>query len=440
MSEEVSPSRLDAPASQWFGLPWKQRLDEIVDMAREMSGFTEPQAMVTAYGKRMAGILQSHRRISLSCRDMIAPQVRITGSDLFANYINPWTQKSQLPIITGGLLAELIYGEKPLIINDLNIPPDDPGQAYFEGMKSICVIPLFDNGKSLNMVIFGRREKNAYSPDMLPEYVWISNLFGRATTNLVLKQELQVSNQHNERELQRVADIQRSLLPTELPSIPGLDIAAYYATSRHAGGDYYDFFELPGGQLGLLIADVSGHGTPAAVMMAVTHSIAHTHHGQPTPPSRLLEFVNRHLSSRYTQGNGTFVTAFYGIYNPADRTLTFANAGHNPPRLKRGDGGPNGIIEGRSGLPLGIDETEYYADNVQQLHPGDTLVLYTDGITEARATDGDMFETDRLDAIINASVGDSSRQVIDCTIDAVNTFTHNAPPHDDRTMLVVRFE
>src|SRR5207253_1299364 len=103
--------------------------------------------------------------------------------------------------------------------------------------------------------------------------VWLSNLFGRATHNLVLAEELRQAYEAVDRELVAVADIQRSLLPAKLPKIPTMDLAAHYQTSRRAGGDYYDFFPLAEGKWGIIVADVSGHGTPAAVLMAITHCI-----------------------------------------------------------------------------------------------------------------------------------------------------------------------
>ena len=116
----------------------------------------------------------------------------------------------------------------------------------------------------------------------------MSSLFGRATHNLVLRNELKQTYDIVERELKVVADIQRSLLPQVLPKIPNLELAAYYRTSRWAGGDYYDFFPLPDGRWGILVADVSGHGTPAAVMMAICHSLAHSLPGPADPPSAML--------------------------------------------------------------------------------------------------------------------------------------------------------
>ncbi len=421
---------------EWSHRPWRERLAFVEQMMRDISRQTDPEEMVRMYAGRMRQITYSQQRVSLSRRDLEHPLVRVTRTENSANPLNPWKYRDRLPVLNGGLLSELIYAEKPVILNDFVLDKDDPSATYLAGLKSICAIPLFEQGQAMNMVVLGRRDRY-FKEEFLPEQVWLSNLFGRATANLVLKEELRVAYERVDRELKVVADIQRSLLPATLPDIPGLDVAAYYQTAKDAGGDYYDFFKLPGGKLGILIADVSGHGTPAAVVMAVTHSIAHTHDGDPDPPSKLLNFINHHLAARYTNGTGTFVTAFYGIYDPATGLLRFANAGHNPPRLKRANGGPNGIVEGAANLPLGIDPDEVYVDDVQSLTPGDILVLYTDGITEARAPDNQLFGTELLDELINQSEH-SSQDLIDETILRVERFTQYRPPTDDRTMLVLQ--
>src|SRR5262245_45797139 len=193
--------------------------------------------------------------------------------------------------------------------------------------------------------------------------------------------------------MKAVGEIQRSLLPARLPTIPTLDLATYYQPSQRAGGDYYDFFPLPAGKWGIFIADVSGHGTPAAVLMAVTHCIAHTNPGSAQPPSQVLDYLTHHLATLYTSRNESFVTAFSGFYDPADRTLTYACAGHNPPRLKRCDDGTLLSLEGAGGLPLGIMPEGEYDECVQQLRPGDQIIFYTDGITEASNPEGRLFGT-----------------------------------------------
>jgi sigma-B regulation protein RsbU (phosphoserine phosphatase) len=414
-----------------------QRLDFVIELVREISRQTEPQGMVQAYSSRMRALLPTDANLSLSRRGLDLPYFRITRSSRWKDGPNPWKRPDQLPVMMGGLLSDLIWGEKPQIIGDLHYAKDDPAAQYLRGHHSLCAIPLYDQGKSLNMVVLLRKQRDAFQPDLLPEQLWLGNLFGRATQNLVLSEQLRAAYETVDRELKVVADIQRSLLPDDLPKIPTLDLAAHYQTSRRAGGDYYDFFELPDGRWGVLIADVSGHGTPAAVIMAVTHSIAHTHHEAPDPPSKLLNFINRHLTTRYTNGKGTFVTAFYGIYDPKTRTMWYANAGHNTPRHKRGRQIVNGSLdEGRS-LPLGIDADEVYVDNVQSFTPGDAVIFYTDGITEARSPKSDLFGPERLDAVLLNCECDA-RVILDNVLHAVEDFTARAPPTDDRTLLVAK--
>src|SRR5262249_49136694 len=172
---------------------------------------------------------------------------------------------------------------------------------------------------------------------------------------------------------------------------------AHYQTSQHAGGDYYDFFPLPDGRWGILIADVSGHGTPAAVIMAILHSIAHGFPDPPASPSRMLGYVNERLFNRYTQQSGSFVTAFYGIYDPSKRELTYACAGHPSPRLKRCEDGTMASLDAARGYPLCIFRDEHFEEATHVLRPGDQIIFYTDGITEAHDAQGDQFGTKRLD-------------------------------------------
>jgi sigma-B regulation protein RsbU (phosphoserine phosphatase) len=425
-------SVLDRDTDEWQG-----QMRFIVQMMREMSLQTDPQAMVRAYGARMREIMPADRWMSLSRRDLEAPRYRITRSSTWPNEVNPWRQKDQLPVFEGGLLGELLYGDEPRMIDDLQVAEDDPAFAYLNGPRSLIAVPQFDRGVAMNMVVIMRNEPAAFDPAIFPQWVWLSNLFGRATHNLVLAEELRKAYSLVERELKVVADIQRSLLPRKIPTIPGLGLAAHYQTSQWAGGDYYDFFALPDGRWGILIADVSGHGTPAAVMMAILHSLAHTLPGPPDPPEKLLEYVNEHFATRYTSEGEAFVTAFYGIYDPARRELTYASAGHNPPRLKRCEDGSILALDGVGNLPLGLFPDQHYQQATLRLRPGDQIVFYTDGITEARNAEGAMFGPERLDeALENCHL--SAQGLIDSLLATLNAFTGGVPPGDDQTVVVAK--
>ncbi len=416
---------------------WQDRLAHIVETMRELSRHTDPQAMVRDYATRVRKLLPSDRMVALSRRDLPAPQYRITRSSSWKEAVNPWQQPQRLPLLEGGLLGELIYAGVPRIINDLHVRDDDPAAEYLTGVGSLMALPNFDHGEALNMVVVMKHEPGYFDHERLPEMVWMSNLFGRATHHLVLSQELRRAYDVVDREMQVVAEIQRSLLPSELPDIPGVDLAVHYQTSRQAGGDYYDFFPLPDGCWGILIADVSGHGTPAAVIMAITHSIAHTYPGPPVSPASILTYVNDQLAGRYTTQLGAFVTAFYGIYDPRTRRLRYACAGHNPPRLKRCETGCIESLDGLSSLPLGILAGEQYHEVEHPFHHGDQVIFYTDGITEARNRSGEFFGTARLDRVLERC-GMGAEEIVDRVLEELEAFTAGLAPDDDRMLLVAK--
>ncbi|WP_245538026.1 PP2C family protein-serine/threonine phosphatase [Rubinisphaera brasiliensis] len=415
---------------------WEERLETVYELMHEMSRQTEPQAMVRAYGKRVSKLFPANRRISLSRRDLEYPNFRITRYSEWDDDINPWQEKHRLPLLKGGLLAELIYSNRPHIIDEVELSPDDPAFQYLDGQRSLIAVPMLDGGEALNMVILAREQPAGFDREQFPETVWMSNLFGRATHNLVLKDESSRAFKSLDRELKMVSQIQQALLPKKMPDIKGFELSAYYRTSARAGGDYYDFFPLDEDLWGLLIADVSGHGTPAAVVMAITHSIAHLFPNQTDSPDELLEFVNNHLSRRYTNGIEAFVTAYYAVYNARTRTLRYASAGHHPPRLWKCAQQQIVPVEHEGSFPLGIFEDADYPVHEITLDPGDRLILYTDGITEAMSDNGEQFGTDRLDEVLTNSCPHNAPRLLQEIIEAVDKHTNNAPPADDRTLIV----
>ncbi len=416
---------------------WRHRMAQVVAMMRELSLQSDPQSMVRAYGRRVRELMPVDGFIALSRRELAPPKYRVTRSSLWKEEINPWREKDRLPVFEGGVLGDLLYGDEPRIIDDLVVAVNDPAVAHLAGYRSLQALPHYDQGVGLNMTILLRNEPRAFDRDQFPENFWVSSLFGRATQNLVLSDQLRQAYEVVERELKVVADIQRSLLPKQLPQIDTLELAAHYQTSRFAGGDYYDFFPLSDGRWGIMIADVSGHGTPAAVLMAVTHSIAHSFPGPPERPSKLLDFVNHHLVARYTSDNSTFVTAFYGIFDPVSRSLTYSSAGHNPPLVRRCIDHTLLELDGARRFPLGLFDHGSHEDTTIQLLPGDQIIFYTDGITEAADPAGRLFGVERLEKIVRRCRPDAD-ELIQAILVAIDVFTAGQPATDDRTILVAR--
>jgi len=422
---------------------WREELKLVVDMMRDLSRIHDPQEAAVMYAKRLTEtqLVPIDARISVSRRNLQAPFYRITRSSTWTKEIDPWKNPERLPTYSSGLLGELVYSDEPTMIDNLpaRLKHDDPAFELLQGFEMLLAAPQFEDGISLNLNVLLIRNAAAFPMERVPYLVWMSNLWGRSVINLLLRRELEQSyeklrsaNKLLDRELRTVGELQISLLPSKLPEVPGLDLAADYQTSERAGGDYYDLFDCGNGRWGILIADVSGHGAPAAVIMAITHAIAHQHPGGGVPPGALLEFVNTSLATTYTNGNGSFVTAFYGIYDSTSRKLVYARAGHNSPRLLRG--GAVQSLDGDGGLPLGISHDAKYCERVETLQSGDLLMLYTDGITEARNAAGEMFGVERLDESMSKA-GGGAKETVAAVLASLKAFTGGGALSDDRTLL-----
>ena len=415
---------------------WRARLAVSVEVMRELSRYSDPEEMHTVFSRRMAQLFPVSRQLSISRRGLRFPQFRVTRFNLWTDPVNPWKESHLLPVHEGGMLAELLYADQPKMIEELSLDADDPAAIYLTGQRSLLAIPHFDQGTAQNMVILAREDADAFPRDRVADLVLLSNLFARATQTLVLSQAVKEAYDAVDYELRTVADIQKSLLPAATPRVAGLDVAVHYQTAKRAGGDYYDFFPLPGGKLGVLIADASGHGAPAAVLMAVAHSIAHTQPNPPGKPAELLTHLNAHLTRQYTRQTGNFMTAFYAVFDPANNSLTYSSAGHNPPRLVRCDGGLVALNRAQR-LPLGIKPDEIYAEQTVSLHHGDQAVFFTDGIIESVNAEGDVFGSDRIDAAL-AVCPPSAEQLIQLILREHTAFTAGVPVPDDRTLVVVK--
>lgn len=410
------------------------RLDAVVDMMREVSLQQDPQALVQVYGKRMGEFLNSDGFMSVSRRGLEAPAYRVTRASKWGYAFDPWRQRDKLPLLRGGVLADLIYSDRPHMMNVLRFPTDDPAAEFVPpDARLLVAVPHYDGGVALNYVFHFYRDPAAFDPENLPEMVWMSNLFGRGVNNLALSRDLRDALDALDRELKVVEEMQRSLLPQEVPTVPTLNLAAHYQTSRHAGGDYYDFFDLGGGLLGIFVADVSGHGTPAAVVMAVTHALAHNYPGNPNPAELLMHYLNQKLCASPTSAKGNFVTAFYGIYDSNTRRLTYSSAGHPEGRVLRA-GGAIESLDGAKSLPLGIHDEERFTQAEIALAPGDRLCIFTDGITESFDPAGQMYGIDRLDAAISRGAGDP-QAMINALLEDVGAFTGHPRGEDDRTII-----
>lgn len=238
------------------------------------------------------------------------------------------------------------------------------------------------------------------------------------------------------RELEVATQVQMSILPQDHASSENHEIQAAMIPAREIGGDFYNFFSLDNALIGLVIADVSGKGIPAALFTMVTQTLLKGAVRNFRSPARCLSEVNETLA----EDNETcvFVTVFYGILDLRDGTFRYCNGGHNPPRLVRGDSRVEALPT-TGNVVLGVFPGHDYADGEVRLAPGDALFLYTDGITEAQNARNEEFGEERLDEKLSSLNQATAREVVNGVVDAVHTFAEDTPQSDDITCIALRF-
>jgi serine phosphatase RsbU (regulator of sigma subunit)/anti-sigma regulatory factor (Ser/Thr protein kinase) len=343
----------------------------------------------------------------------------------------------------------------PVEAPPVDIPPNDPLIAYFQSTTGAVdlgsleldspalgqlreagvqlVVPLVSQGDLIGLVNLGpRRSEQDYSAD---DRKLLNDLAGHAApavrvAQLVRQQEAEVRERERiEQELRVAQLIQQQFLPHELPELPGWHVAAYYQPARAVGGDFYDFIELPGGQVGIVVGDVTDKGVPAALVMATTHSILRAEAPRLVSPAEVLERANHLLVAEMPAH--MFVTCLYIVLDPASGRLRYANAGHNLPYLK-GDGG---VTELRAtGMPLGLMPGMRYDEKEAALVAGDGLLLHSDGLAEAHGPGREMFGFPRLAKLVGDA--DGGEALIDLLLGELARFTGPEWEQEDDITLV----
>jgi serine phosphatase RsbU (regulator of sigma subunit)/anti-sigma regulatory factor (Ser/Thr protein kinase) len=354
--------------------------------------------------------------------------------------------------------AEAVPAPVPVSGPELDISPNDPLLAYFstahgaveldtleldspavtalraQGVK--LLVPLVSQGELIGLLKLGpRRSEQEYSRD---DRKLLDDLAAHAApavrvAQLVREQEAEVRERERmQQELEVAKLIQQQFLPHELPDLPGWHVAAYYKPARAVGGDFYDFIELPGDRVGIVVGDVTDKGVPAALVMATTHSILRAEAPRLVSPAAVLERANDLLVDEMPAH--MFVTCLYAVLDRASGKLVFANAGHNLPYLR----GEEGVTELRAtGMPLGLLPGMRYEESEAVFAPGEGLLLHSDGLAEAHSPDGEMFGFPRLAKLCADRPG--GEELIDLLLSELDGFTGVGwEQEDDITLVTVQ--
>ena len=273
--------------------------------------------------------------------------------------------------------------------------------------------------------------------DYITKPIQAEEVLARVATHLSrqhLERAVRQSRDRLDKELASAARMQRLILPASMPEHPSVSFAAYYETSRHAGGDYYDVLSLGGDRFGIMVADVSGHGAPAAIVMAMIRAVLHTYPGDAGDPPAVLHHINRHF--RFLWDTAMYATAVYGVIDLGRRTLRVSSAGHPLPLLARGG---HGVVH----VPLETvmcllwDELGHVPCAEHALESGDRLVFYTDGITDRQGPHGTMYDPERLCEALARVAARRPAEIVERLVADLDAFAGGQEPDDDQTLVLV---
>ena len=318
-----------------------------------------------------------------------------------------------------------------------------PWRESKPAQEGLLVAPIHidESPEPIGGVYVARRRDPGAVADLLPLVKSLAAQIGSAVQSARIHTQTQ-AHQKMARELAMAGQIQASFLPSTLPAPAGWQLAATLKPARETSGDFYDLIPLPGGRLGVVIADVSDKGMGAALYMALSRTLIRTYAAEyPTQPDLVLSATSRRILADARAG--LFVTAFYGILDPESGSLTYCNAGHNPPFLLNPNSQNLPRTLEKTGMALGAVEDTAWKQADVVLEAGDVLFLYTDGITEAQNLHSEFFGRDRLLELLRTNVSVSrphkhaALHIQEAILAAVRQFMGTAPQYDDMTVVVL---
>jgi sigma-B regulation protein RsbU (phosphoserine phosphatase) len=330
-----------------------------------------------------------------------------------------------------GFIGSVAVSGKPIISHDVR---EDPVYVNArDRTRSEMVAPIISNDEVIGVFDLESDELNAYSDDDLQMLTLLASQVAIIIEKVMLHEQL-IEKKRLQGQLEVARQVQLELLPPNDPELPGFDISAYNFPTEEVSGDYYDWVRIYDYQMGLVIADVAGKGIPAALLMVFLRASlrAATHIGYATHIS--MAKVNFLLWESIERNQ--FITAFYGILDASNRTLHYSNAGHNPPLLIDAQGAARFIEWGEQ--PLGMFRDTRYHEHYHTFRPGEVLVLYTDGVTEALSPNGEEFGRERLITAVKSGLTLTARELIASMQRDVFQWTDGVGLTDDATFFVIK--
>jgi sigma-B regulation protein RsbU (phosphoserine phosphatase) len=416
----------------------EQLLSELSDEARN---FTEVAPLIDTIAHRLSETLHIDRiAVFLRTGDTFHLQLA-TGTPLLPGAVETFSLPASSTTITNLARAKApasVYRDDP---SSWLVDATDAERTALADLSTELLVPLPGRNRLAGVIALGpKRSEEPYSKTDRQLLQTVASQTGLALENAELLQTLTAEVAQRERisrEIEIAREVQERLFPQTYPHVQGVDLAGYCRPAQVVGGDYYDYFLLDDGRLALALGDISGKGISAALLMASLRASLRSIAGlQQTDLASLIRHVNNLVYESSTTNR--YATFFYAEYDPTTRLLTFVNAGHNPPYILRGS---QSIPLEATGTVIGLLPDAEYAQATIPMHPGDVLLAFTDGISEAMTHDEEEWGEDRMVACAQQLLHQpdcthTAQQLLDCILTAADKFTGGAPQHDDMTLLV----
>jgi len=388
-------------------------------------------------GKEFSALLDPERQVRLL-------ELSLLGRFMPGRYLISLREGADMRIVAsklagappqGGLLAALSRTSAPVGVQDIVVSGAVDTREALKALGMSVVVPIRLQGETRGLILLGGKMSGEdFSQADLEFLSSIGNLAIISLENARLFKEA-IEKQKLEDELMIAREIQKGLLPSVLPEIPGFQLSAANISSKQVGGDYYDVLTLPDGRFIIAIGDVSGKGSPAALLMANLQAAIRALVPLGVPLAELTGRVNDLMCDN--TGGDKFVTFFWGAIDPATRTLSYVNAGHNYPYVYHADGTFERLDRG--GMILGILKTAApYEEASVVCREGDALVLFTDGVSEAMSTRAEEYGEERLERVLARTVDLPAQEILDAIHKDVLLHASGAQQSDDITMMVVK--
>src|ERR1700704_4861070 len=339
-----------------------------------------------------------------------------------------------------GIIGRVWQTREPVLLTDLANAPELAGlRGTSLGAASVMVTPLLYGKQNMGVLALGNGPSSpSFTPSDFVVFKSIAEQSAFALYNAIIYSEAN-EKKRLDHDLEIARDIQRILLPAESPSISGFEISGINVPARQVSGDYFDYIKVDDEHLGVAIADVSGKGVPASLIMAICRSVLRSQATGNCSPSDVLKKVNRQLYPDIKED--MFISMAYLILDHARNKVTLARAGHDAPLLYKRDTETVTTLK-PPGLVVGIDSGSVFDrltnDFDVRLERGDCLLLYTDGVTDAPDADGTEFGLERTIQAVQASAGSGASAIITRVIDDLRNFVGSQPQNDDITLIAIR--